>query len=431
MEQYEIFQTFGIRRDIYEIVEDHVRRISPYFPEIEEIRDHNTLKVLHAMQENRLSSIDFQWNSGYGYGDSGREKIETIYADVFCAEDAIVRPSIASGTHAIYATLDALLQPGDRLLSICGHPYDTMQKAIGIVGDQKGTLLERGVSYGKVDLIENAFDFEGIRRALETKTKLILIQRSCGYTLRSAISMEQMEEVAKYIRRWDPNVILMVDNCYGEFTEKREPIEAGIDICVGSLIKNPGGAIALSGGYVVGRQELIERVTNRLTAPGLGKDIGLTFGTNRPTLQGLYFAPHVVAEARKSALLFASIFSKMGYPVVPNTKETRSDIIQAIVFEDREKVVEFCRGIQSSSTVDSHVVPHAWDMPGYEDHVVMASGGFVEGSSIEMSADGPIRKPYSVFYQGGVSFQQTKLAAMRVLENFESKGFVDLTLFQE
>lgn len=414
-------------KDVYEIDEkiyDYVCNIEEglqeRFSKLKEIEEYNLLKILNAMQESKLSSSDFNWTTGYGYGDPGRDKVEDIYKKVFNTEDALVRPNIASGTHALALALQGSLLPGDTILSINGDPYDTLRQVIGIEGEITGTLIELGVKYDKVDLLEDGnIDLYTIKdKILKNKPRLVMIQRSTGYSLRDALSLEQIEKAISFVKSLDKNIIVMVDNCYGEFTRVQEPSELGADLTVGSLIKNPGGGIALSGGYIVGIHELIERIAIRLTAPGLGKETGLTFGTTRTTLQGLYFAPKVTMEALKGALLFASTFESLGFKTFPNSNSTRYDIIEAIQFEDEELVVEFCRSIQEASVVDSFVTPYPWDMPGYTDKVIMASGSFIDGSSIEISADGPLREPFVAYYQGGLNFYQCKLALMKVLQKF-------------
>lgn len=394
------------------------------FSKMDSIREYNQAKILEAMQSVKLSHADFHWNTGYGYGDAGREKVETIYAKIFNAEDALVRPSIASGTHALSLVLDALLLPGDKMLSLSDKPYDTLQKVIGITGSEPGNLMEKGVLYADIPLSNGQINIEAINSKLLENIKLVLIQRSMGYTDRAALSISNIKEAIEKVKMLDPNIIVMVDNCYGEFTSYEEPSDIGADITVGSLIKNPGGGIALSGGYLVGKSHLIERCANKLTAPGLGKDCGLTFGTTRTTLQGLFLAPIVVNNAVKAATLFGYVFKKLGYSIVPEIEQERSDIVQGIIFNDPDKVITFCQAIQKAAAVDSHVTPYPWSMPGYEDEVIMAAGGFIEGSSIEISADGPLREPYIAFYQGGLSYDQCKFALINVLEDFKSKDFI-------
>ncbi|MBU5314298.1 methionine gamma-lyase family protein [Tissierella carlieri] len=418
---------FDLDKEIIEFINEKEKLILNKFSKIDEIKEYNQYKVINAMQECRLSSTDFNWTTGYGYGDIGRDKVEQIYANVFSAEDALVRPAIASGTHALTLTLSGLLRPGDELIAITGAPYDTLQKVIGVKGDMSGTLMEYGVKYKEIPLKGNTIDIEEVIKNISQDTKILMIQRSTGYSDRRALTIEEIEIAIKNIREYNKNVIIMVDNCYGEFLEFREPTEVGADIMAGSLIKNPGGGIALSGGYIVGKSSLVEQVANRLTAPGLGKECGLTFGTTRSTLQGLFLAPHIVSEAVKGALLVAVVYKELGFNVVPDVNDLRSDIIQGVQLNTPERVIEFCRGIQAASVVDSYVIPEAWDMPGYEDKVIMAAGGFIEGSSIELSADGPIREPYFAYYQGGLTYEHCKLGAMKSLNNLYRENLIDIS----
>lgn len=408
---------FEISKEVIEFVNNSEKELIDIFQNEELIRDYNILKVLSAMNNAKLSSIHFNGSTGYGYGDIARDKVEEIYKHLFKTEDALVRPNIVSGTHAIFLGLSTLLKFGDTFVSIAGPLYDTMQKAIGITGNEKNTLISRGVRYEEIDLINNDFDIPSILKILDKKPKLLMIQRSTGYSERNAICMEQIENVIIEIRKKDSNVIIFVDNCYGEFTEEKEPSEVGADIIVGSLIKNLGAGIALTGGYLAGKKELIETVADYLTAPGLGKELGISFDTARTTLQGLYYAPGAVCEAKKTARLFANVYEKLGYKVFPKKDEKRSDIVESIVLGSEEAIVSFCKSIQSSSCVDSFVSPEPWDMPGYENKVVMASGSFIDGSSIELSADGPIREPYIVYFQGGLTFSQGRLAVMKSVQN--------------
>lgn len=416
---------FDLDEEIIRYVVSKEKLIKPKFKKIDEIKEYNQYKVINAMQENRLASFDFNWSTGYGYGDIGRGKVEEIYAKVFNAEDALVRPSIASGTHALNLTLSGLLRPGNELISITGTPYDTLQEVIGTKEGNSGALLEYGITYKEIPLVNNNIDVKNVLESITNKTKILMIQRSTGYSSRRALTIEEISQAIKSIKKYNKNIIIMVDNCYGEFVDLQEPSDVGADVTVGSLIKNPGGGIALSGGYIVGKKELIDLIANRLTSPGLGKDCGLTFGTTRTTLQGLFLAPHVVSEAVKGALLVGIVYEELGFNIVPNIEDTRSDIIQAIQLNSSQRVIEFCKGIQAASVVDSFVVPEAWEMPGYEDKVIMAAGGFIEGSSIELSADGPIRKPYYAYYQGGLTYEHCKLGAMKSLNNLYRKGLID------
>lgn len=417
---------FNLDSRVVEFINLKEGSIDNKFKAIDEIKEYNQYKVINAMQKNRLSSSDFYWTTGYGYGDVGRDKVESIYASVFNTEDALVRPTIASGTHAISLTLSGILRPGDELVAISGAPYDTLQKVIGVKGNSSGTLMDYGVKYKEVPLINNKIDIPKVKETITAETKMVMIQRSTGYSDRRALTIDEIEEAIKLIREFNTTSIIMVDNCYGEFLELKEPTDVGADIMAGSLIKNPGGGLSLSGGYVVGKEVLVSQVANRLTAPGIGKDCGLTFGTSRTTMQGLFLAPHIVAEALKGALLVAKTYSDLGFKVVPGLDDKRSDIIQGVELLMPERVSEFCKGIQAASTVDSYVIPEAWDMPGYEDKVIMAAGGFIEGSSIELSADGPMREPYYVYYQGGLAYEHCKLGVMKTLNNLYRKGLVNI-----
>lgn len=418
---------FNINEAVIAYVNEREKYILEKFKEIDNIKEYNQFKVIDAMQKCRLTSTDFNWTTGYGYGDVGREKVEEIYAKVFNTEDALVRPTIASGTHALTLTLSGILRPSDELIAITGAPYDTLQKVIGVKGDIPGNLMEYGIKYKEIPLVNNSFDVDKVLDSIGENTKLLLIQRSTGYSDRRALTIKEIETAVKAIKEVNNEVIIMVDNCYGEFLEHLEPTDVGVDIMAGSLIKNPGGGIALAGGYIVGKRDLVQLIANRLTAPGLGKDCGLTFGTTRTTLQGLFLAPHIVSEAVKGALLVAIVYKGLGFNVVPDIDDIRSDIIQGVELNSPKRVVEFCRGIQAASAVDSFVVPEAWEMPGYEDKVVMAAGGFIEGSSIELSADGPMREPYFVYYQGGLTYEHCKLGVLKSLNNLIEKNLIDIS----
>ncbi|NMA49810.1 MAG: hypothetical protein GX947_08630 [Tissierellia bacterium] len=416
---------FDVKKEVIEFVNKTEDKVKDSFLYLDEIQEYNQYKVISAMQENRLSSVDFHWTTGYGYGDIGRDKVESIYASVFKAESALVRPSIASGTHALSLTLSGILRPNDHLLYITGEPYDTLLKVIGRKDSESGSLLEYGITYDAVSLKENQIHLEACLSAIRDNTKIVAVQRSTGYSDRRALTIEEIKTAIEAIKKNHPDIIIMVDNCYGEFLELEEPIEVGADIIAGSLIKNPGGGIALSGGYIAGKEYLIDMIANRLTAPGLGRDTGLTFGTSRTTLQGLFLAPHIVMEAVKGALLFANVYHNLGFKVVPKVDDKRSDIIQAIELGSPERVSEFCKGIQAASAVDSYVTPEAWDMPGYTDKVIMAAGGFIEGSSIELSADGPLREPYYAYYQGGLTYDQCKLGVIKSLNNLYVNNLIE------
>lgn len=421
---------FDLDPEVISYVLEKEKHIVDRFKKIDEIKEYNQYKVIAAMQKARLASTDFNWTTGYGYGDIGRDKVEEIYSYVFNVEDALVRPSIASGTHALNLALSGILRPGDELISISGTPYDTMLQVIGIEGDRDGSLMDFGVTYKEVPLIGNKIDIENSLKAISDKTKMIMIQRSTGYSDRRAITIEEIGKAIKAVKEYREDIIIMVDNCYGEFLEYKEPSDLGADLTVGSLIKNPGGGIALSGGYIAGKAKLVKSIANRLTSPGLGKDCGLSFGTTRNTLQGLFFAPHVVSEAVKGALLVASVYSGLGFDVIPKLDDPRSDIIQAVQLDDPKRVIEFCQGIQAAAAVDSYVSPEPWPMPGYEDEVIMAAGGFIEGSSIELSADGPLRPPYFAYYQGGLTYEHCKLGVFKSLNNLYRADLIDSSLIK-
>nr|WP_300004507.1 aminotransferase class I/II-fold pyridoxal phosphate-dependent enzyme [Tissierella sp.] len=417
---------FDIKEDIIDYVLDKENTIKDKFLSIDEIKEFNQYKVISALQKSKLGSTDFYWTTGYGYGDVGREKVEAIYADIFHTEDALVRPTISSGTHALTLTLSGILRPGDGLMSITGTPYDTLQTVIGIAGNEGGNLLEFGIKYSEIDLKDNKIDIEKVLKSIDEKTKIIMIQRSTGYSDRRALTIDEIEDAISKIKAHNKDVIIMVDNCYGEFLSIKEPTEVGADIMAGSLIKNPGGGLALSGGYIVGKKNLIELISNRSSAPGLGKDSGLTFGTTRTTLQGLFLAPHIVSEAVKGALLVGAVYKGLGFKIIPELDDERSDIIQAVELLNGDRVVAFCKGIQAASAVDSYISPEPWDMPGYENKVIMAAGGFIQGSSIELSADGPMREPFYAYYQGGLTYEHCKLGVYMTLRNLNNEKLIRL-----
>lgn len=425
MNYKEIYDNFKIDNNFDKEIKEIEKQLQDEFSRIDEISEYNQLKVLKAFKINDLQTSDFMQSTGYGYADTGRDKIEAIFSDIFKAEDSLVRPSIVSGTHALSIVLFALLKAGDKMVAITDDPYDTMQQVIGIAGNKKGNLIERGIKYDKLELDSaNRIQYDKIKSHVDSHTKLVLIQRSTGYTQRRAFTIEEIKKAIEYIRKANPNAIIFVDNCYGEFTETSEPIEVGADILAGSLIKNLGGGIAITGGYICGKKDLVEYCANHLTAPGIGKDEGLSFGTNRLVAEGLYFAPHIVKEAMKVALLFAHTFSNLSYEVIPKIDDPRSDIVQSIILEDAEKVKVFCKAVQEACSVDSNFVPEAFPMPGYEDPVIMAAGGFVEGATSELSADGPLREPYVVYLQGGLNYFHGKLALKLVLDRFKKENFI-------
>jgi len=423
-----MYEQFGIKKEVLDLGSQVLDELSERFVAIDERAEINQLKVIHAMQKNRVSENHLWGSTGYGYNDSGRDTLEKVYADIFHAEDALVRSQITCGTHALTIALSSILRPGDELLSPVGKPYDTLEGIIGIEGtNTKGSLREFGISYRQVDLLEDSsFDYDGIKAAINNKTKLVTIQRSKGYALRKTFSVEQIGELIKFIKGIKPDVICMVDNCYGEFVETIEPTDVGADICVGSLIKNPGGGLAPLGGYIVGKKDLVELAAFRLTAPGLGKEVGASLNVNTSFYQGLFLAPTVVASALKSAIFAANLYEKFGFVASPGGKDERYDIIQAIAFGAPERVIAFCQGVQQAAPVDAYVLPEPYAMPGYHSDVIMAAGAFVQGSSIELSADAPIEPPYSVFFQGGITWPHGKLGILKTLQNMIDQGFVKI-----
>ena len=390
--------------------------LAPSFRRIEQISEENTLKVLTAMRECKVSDIHFNTSSGYAYDDIGRSKLEELYAKVFAAESALVRTQFVSGTHALATVLFGILRPGDKIISLTGTPYDTMQTVIGYTASSSGSLKEYGILYDELPLNEGRVDVERIADVLDERTKMVLIQRSRGYSRRLTLLIEDIREICNQVHRLRPDCICFVDNCYGEFVESLEPTQAGADIMAGSLIKNPGGGLAPTGGYIVGREDLVELASYRLTAPGMGAELGASLVNNRLFFQGLFLAPHVVSQALKGALFAAGIFEKLGYTTYPRISDERGDIIQAIELGTAEKLVAFCGGVQKYSPVDSFVKPEPWDMPGYTDQIIMAAGTFVQGASIEFSADGPLRSPYNVYLQGGLTFEQVMFGILGAAE---------------
>ena len=421
-----MYESLGISKKVLEFgtqIEEHLKE---RFEEIDKRAEFNQMKVIKAMQDNRVSDIHFAATTGYGYNDLGRDTLEAVYASAFHGESALVRPQLTCGTHALAVALASNLRPGDELLSPVGKPYDTLEEVIGI-RDSIGSLKEYGVSYRQVDLLpDGSFDFENIRKAINEKTKLVTIQRSKGYATRPTLSVARIGELISFIKSIKPEVICMVDNCYGEFVETIEPTDVGADMIVGSLIKNPGGGLAPIGGYIVGRKDCIERAAYRLSAPGLGKEVGASLGLNQSFYQGFFLAPTVVAGALKGAIFAANVYEKLGFDVIPNGTESRHDIIQAITFGKPEGVIAFCQGIQAAAPVDSYVAPEPWDMPGYDAPVIMAAGAFVQGSSIELSADGPIKPPYAVYFQGGLTWYHAKLGILMSLQKLVDAGMVDM-----
>ncbi len=420
------YQTLGIAPQVCKFCLNIEEELKERFEEIDRIAEYNQLKVIKAMQDNRLSEIHFAATTGYGYNDMGRDTLEKIYADVFHTEDALVRPQLISGTHALTIALSGNLRPGDEILSPVGKPYDTLESVIGIT-PAKGSLAEYGITYRQVDLLsDGGFDWEGIRAAMGENTRLVTIQRSKGYMTRLTLSVQRIGELIAFIKKLRPDVICMVDNCYGEFVDVLEPTQVGADLCVGSLIKNPGGGLAPIGGYIVGKREYVENAAYRLTAPGLGKEVGATLGLIAPIMQGLFLAPQVVSGALKGAVYAANIYERLGYGVLPDGTEERFDIIQAVTLNSPEAVIAFCKGIQAAAPVDSYVVPEPWAMPGYHCDVIMAAGAFVQGSSIELSADAPIEPPYTVFFQGGLTWHHAKFGILMSVQKLYEAGMIKL-----
>lgn len=411
-----MYEQLGISEKIINLSKEVERSLETQFKEIDNLCEYNSLKVLNAFQKNNVSEAHFSSTTGYGYGDIGRDTIESIFADVLGAEDALVRNQFISGSHALTVALFAFLRPGDTMLSITGKPYDTLDEVIGIV-DNPSSLKSFGVKYEQIDLIQNNFDIDSIKKRLsQSKVKLIEIQRSKGYSTRKSLTIDKVENVIKEIRSVDQAVIIMIDNCYCEFVSKNEPLSVGADVIVGSLIKNLGGGLAPNGAYIAGKKELVALAADRLTVPGEGKEVGPSLGVNRSILQGLFMAPSVVASALKTALFTSLMLEKLGFKVEPKFNEKRADIVQNIEFGSPDKLIKYCQGIQMGSPVDSNAIPMPWDMPGYTDQVIMAAGTFTQGSSIEISCDGPIRAPYIAYQQGGITYHYGKLAVMRAIE---------------
>ncbi len=415
---------FGISEPVVRFGEEILASLQGRFRQIDETAEYNQLKVTLAMQKCRVSEACLLGTTGYGYNDLGRDTLEQVYAALFHTEDALVRPQITCGTHALALALMSNLRPGDELLSPVGKPYDTLEEVIGI-RPSRGSLKEYGISYSQVDLLpDGSFDYEGIRNAIKEKTRLVTIQRSKGYQTRPTLSVARIGELIRFIKNIRPDILCMVDNCYGEFVETIEPTDVGADMVVGSLIKNPGGGLAPIGGYIAGKKECVENAACRLTSPGLGKEVGASLGVLSSFYQGLFLAPTVTASALKGAIFAANIYEKIGFSVVPDGRESRHDIIQAVTFGSPDGVIAFCQGIQAAASVDSFVTPEPWDMPGYDSQVIMAAGAFVQGSSIELSADGPIKPPYAVYFQGGLTFPHAKLGILKTLQSLLDCGLV-------
>lgn len=411
---------------ILDKIDEAEKQIQHLFEDQDDIMAYNQYKVLAAFQKNKISDMHFSWNTGYGYDDPGRDAIERVYSDVFKTESALVRPLIVNGTHALALTLSGILRPGDEMIYCTGGPYDTLEEVIGTRGEGMGSLKEFGITYKQVDLKPDGnIDLQKIEAVISDKTRMVCVQRATGYAWRKAITIPQIEEWAHFVKAIKSDIICMADNCYGEFLDIKEPTEVGVDIMAGSLIKNPGGGIVLSGGYIVGREDLIKSISYRMTCPGIGGECGLTFGQTRTMLQGLFLAPKTVNGALKGAILCSKVFENLGYEVCPKPEDTRSDIITAVKLNNPDAVVAFCEGIQAAAPVDSHVEPVPWEMPGYEDKVVMAAGAFVQGSSIELSADAPIRPPYIVYFQGGLTYEHSKFGVIKAIQALIDKQLLN------
>ena len=422
----EMYKNMGICDEVYDYCDNIIKSLHDRFEEIDKNAEYNQMKVIKAMPDEKVAEMHLSGTTGYGYNDDGRDTLEKIYSDIFKTEDALVRPQIICGTHALNVALSSNLRPGDELLSPVGKPYDTMDEIIGI-RPSKGSLAEYGITYAQVDLLpDGGFDYEGIKNAINERTKLVTIQRSKGYASRPTLSVERIGELISFIKSIKPDVICMVDNCYGEFVERIEPSEVGADMIVGSLIKNPGGGLAPCGGYIAGKKECVEQAAYRLSSPGLGKEVGATLGVNQSFYQGLFLSPVVVAGALKGAIFAANVYEKAGFVVRPDGSEPRYDIIQAVELGSADGLLAFCKGIQAAAPVDSFVTPEPWPMPGYDSDVIMAAGAFVQGSSIELSADGPLKEPYSVFFQGGLTWYHAKLGIMMSVQKMFEKDLIKL-----
>lgn len=422
----EMYKKLGISPEFIELERVIEAKIKPYFENVTRILRFNQMKVLKAFQESRVGEDDFNSKTGYGFSDIGREKLECIYSSVFNTEDAIVRPIIVSGTHALSLSLTGLLFPEDEMIAITGRPYDTLEEVIGLRGDYPGSLLNIGVKYKEIDLTDDgSLRTNEILKTINDDTKLIYVQRSSGYSWRKAITIRDIEYIIGEIKSRFPQVIVMVDNCYGEFLDKKEPTDVGADIMAGSLIKNPGGGIATGGGYIVGKKDLIELIAMKMTAPGIGKEQGLMFNQTRLMMQGFFMAPKVVSEAIKGAIFCSAFYDHFNYEVSPAFDESRSDIIQSIKLGSNEAVISFCQGVQNSAPIDSYVHLEPWDMPGYSSQVIMAAGAFVQGSSIELSADAPIREPYIAYFQGGLTYEHSKIGVLKSASNLMKEGLLN------
>ena len=421
-----LIKDFGIEKKVLELIKQAEKEVLSEYEALDDIMAYNQYKVLSALQKNRIADMHFAWNTGYGYDDPGREAIERVYADIFGTEAALVRPTIVNGTHALAITLMGVLRPGDEVIYCSGGPYDTLEEVIGIRGEGKGSLKDYGITYKQVELLpDGSIDLETLGKTISDRTRMVSVQRATGYGWRKSITVNQIETLTKFVHQIRADIVCMADNCYGEFLDIKEPTNVGIDVMAGSLIKNPGGGLALTGGYVCGRDDLIEKISYRMTCPGIGGECGLTFGQTRSMLQGIFMAPKVVNGAVKGAILCAKVYEMLGYEVCPGTKDDRSDIIQAVKLGSPEAVVAFCEGIQAAAPIDAHVSPVPWEMPGYESEVVMAAGAFVQGSSIELSADAPIREPYNVYFQGGLTYEHSKFGVLKSVNQLYTKELLE------
>ena len=418
---------FNVSDEVLNLIDESEREVADCFKRLDDIMTFNQYKILEAFQKNKIRDRHFSWNTGYGYDDAGRDALESLYADIFHTEAALVRPLIANGTHALTLTLMGILRPGDQLIYCTGGPYDSLEEVIGIRGEGNGSLKDYGVLYDQVELTEDGkIDLEALGKAINEKTKMVTLQRATGYSWRKAMTIEEIEECFAFVKSINPDIVCMVDNCYGEFLHVKEPTDVGADVMAGSLIKNPGGGLAYAGGYVVGRADLIEKVSYRMTAPGLGGEVGLMFGQTRTMMQGLFIAPKTVNAAVKGAVLCAKAFEKLGFDVCPKAEDIRSDIIQAVKLGTPERLIAFCKGIQSAAPIESDVSPEPYDMPGYGDPVISADGSFIQGSSIELSCDAPMREPFTVYFQGGLTYEHSKFGVIKALQEIVDRGLVQI-----
>ncbi len=419
-------EKFGINDKIIDLIQSCEKDLTGRFKEIDDVGEYNQYKVLNAFQENRISDSHFAWNTGYGYNDMGRDATENLFATIFGTEDALVRTQIVNGTHALSITLAGLLRPGDEMIYCSGSPYDSLYGVIGLTGSGMGSLKEFGISYNQTELADDGdIDYDALGKAISEKTKMVCLQRATGYSWRPALTIPRIKKWVEFVKNINTNIICMVDNCYGEFLDVIEPTDVGADIMAGSLIKNPGGGLALSGGYAAGKADLIEKISYRLTCPGIGGECGLTFGQTRTMLQGMFYAPRTVTGAVKGAILCSSVFEKLGFAICPEPAAQRSDIVQAVKLDDPAAVAAFCEGIQSAAAIDAYVTPIPGEMAGYDHEVIMASGSFIQGSTMELSADSPVREPYIAYFQGGISYEHSKFGVMNAVKTMAQKGFIN------